>query len=233
MATQQEFPLPPVALRDCGEYCRDDLDWINTGNRDFETVASWGITQETSILEVGCGAGRFARALRAHHGDDVQYHGIDVFDEAIKWCREHFPPAYKFSRVDMHNDRFNPTGKPPDQDAYSQLQDHSFDVAYAYAVFLHMIQDDIKWYLDLFRRVVKPEGWAFVTAHVECDVPARSINPDRYPEHWQRSKRDALHAVRYNWDYFTTLLANHGWRIAGVTRESWRKQTGLFLRKIA
>jgi len=89
----------------------------------LETLIKYGISKEASILEVGCGEGRDARALL-----DAGYRltATDISPEAIRYCREHFPAfADRFQILDCLSDR----------------REDRYDFIYAVAV-VHMLVRD-------------------------------------------------------------------------------------------
>lgn len=227
--------LPPQELRDCGEYCRSDKDWIATGNAEVERMVARGLNADSWVLEIGCGAGRFATALQRRFGTMRQYLGVDVDGERIAWCRNALPaPSWQFSVVDVQNDRYNPGGKQtPDVLVDGSSRAYNRDFIYAYAVLLHMVPEHCQAYLSACERLLADGGEMFATFHVENWVPDVEINPQHYPRHGQKAgdKRDALHAVRYSWPRLSDMIEQAGLYIAKVTNEPWRRQTGLYLRR--
>src|SRR5262245_4056894 len=70
------------------------LRFVGTG--DFHTVGARflqhcrelaDLRPDEAVLEVGCGAGRIARALTGHLGSAGRYEGLDVVADAVRWCR--------------------------------------------------------------------------------------------------------------------------------------------------
>ncbi len=233
--------IPPQKLRDCGDYCKSDEDWIATGDAEVERMVARGLTADSTLLEIGCGAGRFAAALRRRFGA-FDYWGVDVLADRIAWCRDHLgmsPIGFQFQYLDMQNDRYNPDGGQP-EDLLDTRYDAFVDFIYTYAVFLHLLPVHTKAYLRRCCELLAPGGEMFATFHVEPRVPDVTINPKGYPEKWMRpgqrgrrhGERDALHAVRYSWPKLSGMIEDAGLCIVRVTDEPWRKQTGLYLRRV-
>jgi hypothetical protein len=69
--------------------------------------------------------------------------------------------------------------------------------------------DNIKLYLNEFRRLLEPSGKIFLTAFVEENVPDMEINPPNYKMTWS----GPLHCVRYNKEFFESIFLNYNFNI--------------------
>lgn len=101
---------------------------VGVGNRilfnaaQFKTfpVAFWldalerGLVRlDSTIIDLGCGCGRFALTLRDLFFHDRRftgkYVGVDVDDEMLDWCRAHFPrDHFFFHKVNTFSRTYNP-----------------------------------------------------------------------------------------------------------------------------
>lgn len=192
-AKASALPLPPGKYRMGGEHFKDDAAFIATAVHDVRRLADYaGLSAESSLLDWGCGAGRLAIGVREHLGRIADYHGVDVQPELIDWAERNLAgPGYRFTCVDVSNERYNPDGTP---ERTLAAPPGSVDVLYAYSVFSHMNDDDTPAYLRLIAEALAPTGRAFVTCFVEEDVLGWEENPDGYgPLEW----KGRLHCTRF------------------------------------
>ena len=194
--------LPPLPFRMGGAHFREDSDFVRAGVGDVKRLAEvTGLSRSSRLLDWGCGAGRLAVGVKEYFGNIDLYHGVDVNKEFIAWNRrnlggEHF----RFSQVNTFNERYNRHGYP-----WSKMPSEtgSIDVFYAYSVFSHLRTPDTLRYLMEIERVLQSDGWAFITAFVEDEVPDEAENPVGYGSlKWS----GPLHCIRYNRKFFDGMV---------------------------
>ncbi len=198
--------LPPGRYRMGGEHFKDDTAFIATSVRDVKRLQDYaGLTKDSRLLDWGCGAGRLAVGVKVHLDGIADYHGVDVQPELIEWASANLgAPNYRFTCVDVSNERYNPDGSPERTLAASS---GTVDVFYAYSVFSHMNDDDTPAYLRLIADALVPTGRAFVTCFVEEDVPDWVENPENYgPLDW----KGRLHCTRFSRRHFEDHVAAAG-----------------------
>ena len=210
------LPLPPVLLRAGGAHFRADADFVAGGRRDARRLAELGLLDEgTSLLDLGCGAGRLLIGIAAELGAIRSYRGIDVDQRVIRWSSRHLAPRAPFAAfgaLDVRNARYNPSGAALDDRFRLPVADRAVDTVYAYSLFSHMTAGDVGVYLGEIRRVLDAGGSAVFTAFVEDGVPDEAVNPPGYgPLAW----RGALHCVRYERGYLGALLDAAGLTVTG------------------
>ena len=106
--------------------------------------------QNSHILEIGCGVGRFSRALSQRF---QQVTAIDVSDEMVNQARELHPPSLYP----------NLTLQPTNGTSLDFIPSSSIDVVFSYEVFQHMPSPDIIFdNLKEVRRVLRPQGIAYI-----------------------------------------------------------------------
>lgn len=81
----------------------------------IDALAEGHVSLHSNIVDLGCGCGRFAMALRDFWFHDRTftgtYFGVDVDDEMLAWCRTHFPADhFKFHKVEVYSRTYNPRG---------------------------------------------------------------------------------------------------------------------------
>ncbi len=114
-----------------------------------------GLPVDGHLLDVGCGSGRLALALRDLH--QLRYTGIDVVPSLLEYAAARCDnPAWRFLEADGF---------------HIPLDDDSVDMAVAFSVFTHLLHEESYAYLAEMRRVLKPGG-IIVFSYLEFDVPA-------------------------------------------------------------
>ena len=227
----EHLHLPPVDMRQCTAEFRDDEYFMASAEREVYKLAEHcGLSNDSRVLEIGCGSGRLPIGLLSARQLVRSYDGLDVDRDSIKWCdrwigAEH--SAFRFHYIDVHNERYNPNGAVRLDDGFRfEFPAQQFDVIYLYSVFTHMQVDDIKVYLRECKRVLSPTGNMFLTAYLEDDVPNASINPPGY----RQTSRGPLHRVRLNRAYFSDLLKPLGLRMFRFDhRGEFDQQSGIYL----
>ncbi len=183
-----------------GQHFKNDNAFIKTAIRDVKRLERLaGLTENSRLLDWGCGAGRLAIGVREHYksGRIADYHGVDVQPDLISWARDNLTaPGFRFTCVDVANERYNPAGLP---ERTLAAEPGSVDVFYAYSVFSHMNDEDTPAYLQLIGEALSPTGKAFVTCFVEEGVPGWEENPENYgPLEW----KGRLHCTRFDRRHF-------------------------------
>lgn len=111
--------------------------------------------QNSHILEIGCGTGRFSRALSQRF---QQVTAIDVSDEMINKARE-LHPSTLYPNLNL---------QPTNGTSLDFIPSSSIDVVFSYEVFQHMPSPEIVFNnLKEVHRVLRPEGIAYI--HVMTD----------------------------------------------------------------
>ena len=194
--------LPPSKYRMGGTHFKNDAAFIRTAVKDVKRLERHaGLTSDSRLLDWGCGAGRLAVGVREHLGRIADYHGVDVQPELIDWANANLAgPGFRFTCVDVSNERYNPDGTP---ERTLAADPESVDVFYAYSVFSHMNDADTPAYLALIGQALAPTGRAFVTCFVEEDVPGWEENPEDYgPLEW----KGRLHCTRFSRQHFESQV---------------------------
>jgi SAM-dependent methyltransferase len=186
-----------------------------------------GLNDATTILDIGCGVGRLPIGLLARGAAFAFYLGIDVAKDRVEWCANNLAPRdprLHYQAFDMHNARYNPGGQGALDLA---VPPGSIDIVYVYSVFSHLIEADIRTYLDLIAKVLRPAGVGFVTMFVADGVPPMTENPAGFgPCEWS----GPLHCVLYNRGYWYAMVEAAGLKILReLPHVNVDQQTGYFL----
>lgn len=198
--------LPPLELRAAGQLFRSDASFCRFARRDVEAVARHTSLAGKSLLDFGCGAGRFYFGLR-RRDEPAFYLGVDVRANVIAWAEQHVSLAnsrFQFARSNVQNERYNPHGTLNNRD-WTRVVRQPFDVIQCYSVLSHLILDDATEVLDLFASLMKPESLLFLTAFVSENSDDVALNPDDMGI----DIHGPLHVVRYRRSYFHDMLSRH------------------------
>lgn len=202
----QGIIIPAKHLRYGGSLFKDNLFFLQSAKDEADRlIKNFDMTTEDCVLDLGCGVGRLAIGILELLGNIRGYSGVDIGEKSIQWCKKYIAtrtPNFEFYHLNLFNQRYNPKGQRIDNDFQFPFPKQKFDIIYLYSVFSHMIIDDIKTYLKEFYRMLKQNGGVFLTAFVEDQV----INPVNYRRQWQGK----LHCVRYDKNYFESVLQKRG-----------------------
>lgn len=160
--------LPPASLRmriGVGNriLCNHDT-FLAAGRQLVGDLTSRGVLNPSSaVLELGCGCGRNALALRDYLSPRGQYIGQDVDSEMIAWCSENLSgPAFAFYHANIFSKVYNPSGIPIGEYRLP-ADDGTVDLVFAISVFSHLLEPEFVHYLREFSRVLAPQGRLYMT----------------------------------------------------------------------
>lgn len=152
---------PPRALHFIGG---GDFHLIGkTFLRHFVEVCN--LRTNESILDIGCGTGRMAIPMLDFLNSSGSYVGFDISEKAIRWCQDQITarnPRFSFYFADIHNNEYNPQGQLAAADYRFPCDTAAIDFVFATSVFTHMKLPEVRHYLSEIRRVLSPNGRAFL-----------------------------------------------------------------------
>lgn len=128
--------------------------------------------RDSSILDVGCGAGRMANPLQYYLTPSGRYEGIDIMPEGIEHCRSHVTPLFpnfNFSKADVYNSYYNPSGSEQPENYNFPFPDGSFDVVFSTSLMTHLRPEAAARYVSETSRVLRPGGASMHTFFVLDD----------------------------------------------------------------
>jgi SAM-dependent methyltransferase len=111
---------------------------------------------DSSVVDIGCGCGRFAHALR-RFGFHGTYDGIDVDRELVAWCASFFEQeTYRFHLANVYSEVYNPQGEK--RPYRLPVDDGSADFVIGQSLLTHLLEDDLRNYAFESFRVLTPGG---------------------------------------------------------------------------
>jgi SAM-dependent methyltransferase len=215
----QGLKLPPERIPRHGK--KDDPSYVKWALRNVAAAEGAGMTKDSRVLDIGCGAGRFLTGMLAKYGRVNSYFGLDVRKAVIDWCQKELTdPVYgnvRFEWVNIENTRYNKAlGQESATMARLPVENGSVDMVVLFSVFSHMTYDDTAAYLKEIRRVLAPNGACFCSAYVEDDVPRWTENPQGY---LGKTWKGPLHCVRFERKAFDGLVSEAGLKIADFVHQ--------------
>jgi SAM-dependent methyltransferase len=130
------YPLPEAMSRAVGG------SYDAVGEIEKQLLIMLGLQPGQTLVDVGCGSGRLAKAL-VPYLEQGQLLGTDVVRELLDYAKEGCPASWQFVEV---------------EDIRIPFADNSADFATFFSVFTHLLQEESYCYLLEARRVVKPGG---------------------------------------------------------------------------
>lgn len=168
-----------------------------------------------TVFDFGCGCGRLARQLIQQTLRPSRYVGVDLHEGMVRWCQSNLTPVapgFSFLHHDVHNRGFNPGGNA--QTRPFPVEDGAFKLVIAWSVFTHLLEDQVKPYLEEVKRILAPGGVFLSTWFTfdKCDYPMmQSFQNALYI-----NATDPTNAVIFDRDWLKAMLAAAGLKVARV-----------------
>ena len=146
----------------------------------FQLVSRF-LPPNPSVLDIGCGTGRIAHLLTTIHG--LRYIGFDVLPGSVQWCKATFDPLFgdrmRFVHFDGYSKAYNAAGTVKPKDYRFPAENESIDLAFAFSVFTHLLEEDARHYLSETQRCLRQSGLALFSIH-NTPTPGSSFSGDEH-----------------------------------------------------
>jgi SAM-dependent methyltransferase len=131
-----------------------------TTNRATLLKEYCSLTQNSSVLDVGCGCGSLAYSLLRYYNFKGSYDGFDIIEKFISWLKKSYSqyPNFRFKHANIYNHSYNKKGDTLAADFSFPYASNTFDVIFLNSIFTHMLPDDMIHYFSEIHRVLKPNG---------------------------------------------------------------------------
>lgn len=130
------YPLPEAMSRAVGG------DYQAIGEIEKQLLIHYGLKPDHTVIDVGCGSGRLAKAL-VPYLTSGRFLGTDVVQDLLDYARRDCPLSWEFVMV---------------EDIRIPFADDCADFASFFSVFTHLLHQETYCYLLEARRVVRPGG---------------------------------------------------------------------------
>lgn len=116
-------------------------------------------TQDSTVVELGCGCGRMARPLFENPTFRGQFVGIDIDDEMLDWCRRHMQrPNFSWLKSEHRSSVYSQGNNVVKSSFWTiPLEDNSVDFVYSTSLFTHLLEPQVDNYLREAHRILKPK----------------------------------------------------------------------------
>ena len=233
--TSTQFPMPPMPIRIMQE---DDTRLLQTGADLARLLYEFGLTSESSLLDVGSCYARVPLGLLSATDYRGSYLGFDVLRKQVSWCQDVLTPAapnFSFEHIDVRNDRYNPAGTVDPLQLRFPTGIASVDFICLFSIFTHFYRADIEHYLAEFRRVLKPGGTAVTTwfLYDAARSPLITGEDSAYRMTYEldastryNDSEDPLRAIAFDEALVRSMVAAAGLEVAAIHRGTWCGEPG-------
>ncbi len=235
LSGEKPGPLPWLTLHNYG-----DIDFYESGAPMVDAlVGRAGLTPTSTILDIGCGSGRFAWPLTTFLASEGGYIGFDVSKPALGFARKLTTarrPDFVFHHADLFSAEYNPRGAIRASDYDFPCEDGWADVIVASSVFTHLLEADAAHFLKEIARCLKPGGRADISAYlVDEEIRKRMENSEamlimqRYEGPvWAGDMATPEAATGYDEDAFLAMIADAGLTLAQpIIKGGWSHPPGV------
>lgn len=177
----ERFPLDEAMERAIGG------NFEAGGTRMVSLLRGAGLQSGTSIIDLGCGSGRLAKAL-GRSGLEVEYLGVDIIQRLLDYAATISPQNYNFIKH---------------QKLSVPADDESAEIICAFSLFTHLLHHETYLYLKDCFRVLK-SGGRVVFSFLEFAMPG----------HWYIFSGTASNAASGTGEHLDTFIernAIHVW----------------------
>jgi SAM-dependent methyltransferase len=157
-------------------------EFVSSGSRIVDMLVSYAdLRPSQSVLDIGSGIGRVARALTTQLSPAGSYHGFDVDSHAVAWCRQAYSPFKNFSFVHAPIGYVNVKGTAPvrGEDFIFPYPDGTMDLVFSVSVYTHLDARIVDHYLAETSRVLRPQGACVNTFFVIDEFAAEAMREGR------------------------------------------------------
>jgi SAM-dependent methyltransferase len=217
------------------------LYYATAGHKVWEYFFSEGLARlDSHIVDIGCGCGKSAAALRDFCYADARfsghYYGFDIDGALVDWCSSHFPADhFTFSLVNGQSKVYPSSGKPQEERSLAACSDGSIDLVFSQSLFSHLLEEDLAHYIRESFRVLKPGGVMCMTFFCLEDVAALGLLGNRWSfrhkigRAYVENKSFPEAAVAYEKEVIIAMAKSIGFSSAEVVLPSY--QSSLLCKK--
>jgi SAM-dependent methyltransferase len=204
------LPLPPMDMRFMGE---SDEAFIAIARGLVTLLGEYGLTDQSAVLDIGCGYGRIAVGILASRPYRGRYLGFDILRRQVRWCSTAITPIapnLRFKVLDVRNDRYNRRGSLDPARTRFPARSNSIDVCVATSLYTHLDLRTTQRYLRETCRVLRPGGVAVTTWFLfdETRLPSVTSEHCRFP---MRTRVGTVNRIAFPEAPLRAIAYEEGW----------------------
>lgn len=197
------------------------------GSKDFWMHAfhSGLCRLDSTIVDIGCGCGRYAHPLRDYQFKSERftgkYIGIDIDEEMLAWCRKHYDAErFSFHRSAHSSTAYRGIGKGGGAYYQLPLDAGSADFVFSTSLFTHLLEEQLNNYCQESYRALKPGGYmamaCFSMDHLPPTYGQRHTFKGRIANAHVESLDVPEAAVAYQEEFLFRVALGAGFRTAEI-----------------
>ena len=225
----------PMTAFSVGESLIPEEEPTTVVGEEGRTLARWcrdrlGLEPGGRLLDVGCGWGRLAFALREEI-PGVEYEGFDPHRKHVQWAQEHLTrvdPLFGLHIAGIANEIYRPDGRLSPARFKFPYADGRFDVVVAHSLFRFLQPEAFEHYVAEVARVLKPGGRFLASFYLLNEARAKRLPAMKDPLCFvfpdgdvttTRPQRQGL--LAYREDYVREVLARNRLEPEQIEYGSW------------
>jgi SAM-dependent methyltransferase len=157
---------------------------------------------------------------------NVQYTGMDIDLKAVRWCQRHITsrnPNFRFYHADLWSKSYNPNGQLAARNYRFPHEDHAFDLIILTSIFTHLLEEDLRHYLEELSRLLDSEGTVYASFFTyrsrQEAIEGTGRHPVKFPCYHGRfavaSDEYPEKAVAYDESFLMEMLRAAGFELRG------------------
>lgn len=141
----------------------NQIMYLNGAKNFWYYMFAHGVVDTTStVVDIGCGCGRYAHHMRDYVFKDEtfsgRYIGIDIDQEMLEWCRTHFDAERFAFHHSTHQSKTYSNDSPGEKYYRVPMDDNSVDLVFSTSLYTHLLEDEIDNYTREAARILRPGG---------------------------------------------------------------------------
>ncbi len=207
-------------------------DYLSIGKHFFGHFQKYcDFTEDSSVLDIGCGIGRMAVPFTHYLSPKGRYEGFDIVKMGIDWCTKNISsrfPNFTFKLIPLKNDLYRLDTDEKAAELRFPYEDSSFDLVFLTSVFTHMLPSDVENYIKEIQRVLTTDKKCFATFFIieeENETKPNSIGSKNFPHnfgnYYLMDKNVKEANVAFKKSYIEELLKKNNLELVRFIKGNW------------
>jgi len=207
-------------------------DFLKIGNQFFSHFQKHcDFTEDSSVLDIGCGIGRMAIPFTNYLSTKGRYEGFDIVKVGIDWCNKNIHgrfPNFNFKLIPLKNDLYRLDTDEKAAELQFPYENDSFDLVFLTSVFTHMLPLDVENYINEIQRVLIKDKKCFATFFIideENETVQNTIGSKNFPHnfgnYYLMDKNVKEANVAFKKSYIEALLKKNNLELTHFIKGNW------------